>query len=245
VPQRTPAGIRRGWRQGKRGFRASIVENWELVRPRHRLLHRKGVWAGAKRRPFRQPETGKKGSRRRVSMAPPLGGTRDRLPPARGAIDLARGIEARRAETTGSACESPVRRRRTRQDKITTVWALLQESEERSPWPTFAKSAGVDEHALRLSSHFQVRSSEALRRNGRGRTAHDKLPVLRPGRFEPCKRLVRLPARRDCVVHPSHAGYAAQGSHLRNHAGLATLPLRIKWWRKCRSDAGRQKRSLA
>jgi hypothetical protein len=37
------------------------------------------------------------------------GGTRDRLPPARRAFDLARGIEARRAETSDSACESPVR----------------------------------------------------------------------------------------------------------------------------------------
>ena len=43
-----------------------------------------------------------------------IGDSHFRLHPARGAIDLARGIEARRAETIGSARESPGRRRRTR-----------------------------------------------------------------------------------------------------------------------------------
>ena len=67
--------------------------------PLRKSKMKNGVWAGAQRRPFASPETGQKGSRRRVSIAPPLDGTRDRLPPARGTLSLARGIEAQRAET--------------------------------------------------------------------------------------------------------------------------------------------------
>ena len=40
---------------------------------------------------IRQPRDRLKGSRRSVSIAPPTGGTRDRLPPARGAIILREG----------------------------------------------------------------------------------------------------------------------------------------------------------
>src|SRR5450755_4004529 len=46
------------------------------------LKQNKGVCAAAKRRPVGSRETGQKGTRRRVSIAPPLGGTRDRVPPA-------------------------------------------------------------------------------------------------------------------------------------------------------------------
>jgi hypothetical protein len=48
-----------------------------------------GVWAGVERRPFASPETGKKGSRRSVSIATPKAG--------RGTDCPRRGVHYRRA----------------------------------------------------------------------------------------------------------------------------------------------------
>jgi len=59
-----------------------------------------GVWVGAQRRPSTGPETGlKRQPQERQLSAAVFGGTRDRLPPARGAVYLARGSVTRRAET--------------------------------------------------------------------------------------------------------------------------------------------------
>jgi hypothetical protein len=74
--------------------------------PLRKTNMKSGLWAGAKRRPFASPGdrlTGQPQEREHSDAA--FGGTRDRLPRARGAIDLARGIKARRAETTGSVYE--------------------------------------------------------------------------------------------------------------------------------------------
>src|SRR6266849_10102514 len=72
---------------------------------------KKGVCAAAKRRPVGSRETGYKGTRRRVSIAPPLGGTRDRVPPASDTSASSREGSTPLAETLrGSVHESPVRR---------------------------------------------------------------------------------------------------------------------------------------
>jgi hypothetical protein len=74
---------------------------------------------------IRQPRDRLKGQPQERQHSAAVGGTRDRLPPARGTIFLARGMEARRAETRnpkrdqrGSARASPVRRCRTRHHGI-------------------------------------------------------------------------------------------------------------------------------
>src|SRR5450631_1355508 len=75
------------------------------------LKQNKGVCAAAKRRPVGSRETGQKGTRRRVSIAPPLGGTRDRVPPASDTSASSREGSTPLAETLrGSVHESPVRR---------------------------------------------------------------------------------------------------------------------------------------
>jgi hypothetical protein len=61
---------------------------------------KKGVWAAAKRRSVGSRETGEKGTRRRISIAPPGGGTRDRVPPARDT--LSREVTPMRARATSA-----------------------------------------------------------------------------------------------------------------------------------------------
>jgi len=57
---------------------------------------------------IRQPRDRLKGQPQEREHSDAAGGTRDRLPPARGADCLARGIEARRVESRfGSTRESP------------------------------------------------------------------------------------------------------------------------------------------
>jgi hypothetical protein len=57
-----------------------------------------GVWAGASAETIRQPRDRIKGQPQERQHSAAAGGTRDRLPPARGSI-FARGIVTRRAET--------------------------------------------------------------------------------------------------------------------------------------------------
>ncbi len=58
-------------------------------------MGKSGGWASP-RRPFASPETGNSSSRRSVSIAPTLVGTRDRLLPARGTTHPKRGIVTER-----------------------------------------------------------------------------------------------------------------------------------------------------
>lgn len=71
----------------------------------------KGHTGGRAAETVRQPQGRLRGQLQRVSIAPPLGGTRDRLPPARGAVS-ASGIEAGMAETrSGWVHESPAQKK--------------------------------------------------------------------------------------------------------------------------------------
>jgi hypothetical protein len=100
--------------RGDRPGRSRIVRDFTLARARAEPLApqtKEGVCAAAKRRPVGSRETGQKGTRRRVSIAPPLGGTRDRVPPASDTSASSREGSTPLAETLrGSVHESPVRR---------------------------------------------------------------------------------------------------------------------------------------
>src|SRR5216684_1837932 len=85
-----------------------IFRHFTLARARAEPLAtqiKKGVCAAAKRRPVGSRETGKKGTRRRVSIAPPLGGTRDRVPPASDTVSR-EGLQPKAETHFGSVHES-------------------------------------------------------------------------------------------------------------------------------------------
>jgi len=77
------------------------------------LKQNKGVCAAAKRRPVGSRETGQKGTRRRVSIAPPLGGTRDRVPPASDTVSR-EGLKPIGRDASRLGSRKPDRQSRTR-----------------------------------------------------------------------------------------------------------------------------------
>ena len=95
--------------RGDRPGRSRIFRDFTLVRARAEPLAHRQKTASGPQRSEGQPAVArpvKKGTRRRVSIAPPLGGTRDRVPPASDSMKVCfhSPREGRIANTSVGAC---------------------------------------------------------------------------------------------------------------------------------------------